>query len=87
MFWGDIMEKVNIIMPKFGLTMTKGTIVEWKKKIGEKVKKDEVIAIIESEKLTGEIKAPENGTLVEILYKVGDEVLVGETIAIIEVEE
>ncbi|MBO8174976.1 MAG: biotin attachment protein [Thermococcus sp.] len=81
------MKKVKIIMPKFGLTMTKGTIVEWKKKVGEKVEKGEVIATVESEKITGEVEAPASGILVEILHEVGDEVPVGEPIAIIEVEE
>ena len=80
------MSKVNIIMPKLGMTMKKGTIVEWKKKVGEKVEKDEVIAIVESEKLTGEAKAPASGILVEILHAVGEEVPVGEAIAVIETE-
>ncbi|NJE50097.1 biotin attachment protein, partial [Thermococcus sp. 9N3] len=78
---------INIIMPKFGMTMQKGTIVEWKKKPGEKVEKGEVIAIVESEKITGEIEAPASGILAEILHGVGDEVPVGEKIAIIETEE
>ncbi len=80
------MKKVNVIMPKFGLTMTKGTIVEWRKKVGEKVEKGEVIATVESEKITGEVEAPASGILVEILHDVGDEVPVGEPIGIIEVE-
>ncbi len=81
------MKRVNIIMPKFGMTMKKGTIVEWKKKEGERVEKEETIAIVESEKITGEVKAPASGTLVEVLHDVGDEVPVGEPIAIIETEE
>ena len=81
------MTKINVIMPKLGMTMKKGTIVEWKKKSGEKVEKEEVVAIVESEKLTGEVKAPTSGILVEILHDVGDEVPVGEAIAIIETEE
>lgn len=80
------MSKINVIMPKLGMTMKKGTIVEWKKKVGEKVEKDEVIAIVESEKLTGEVKAPASGILAEIFHDVGDEVPVGEVIGIIETE-
>jgi pyruvate/2-oxoglutarate dehydrogenase complex dihydrolipoamide acyltransferase (E2) component len=74
-------------MPKFGMTMQKGTIIEWKKTVGEKVEKGEVIAVVESEKITGEIEAPASGILAEILYEVGAEVPVGERIAIIETEE
>ncbi|EHR77887.1 biotin attachment protein [Thermococcus litoralis DSM 5473] len=80
------MSRINVIMPKLGMTMKKGTIVEWKKNVGEMVEKDEVIAIVESEKLTGEVKAPASGVLVEKLHDVGDEVPVGEPIAIIETE-
>ncbi|MCD6188610.1 MAG: biotin attachment protein [Thermococcus sp.] len=80
------MSKMNVIMPKLGMTMKKGTIVEWKKKVGEKVEKDEVIAIVESEKLTGEVKAPASGVLAEIFHDVGDEVPVGEVIGTIETE-
>ncbi|KUK18056.1 biotin/lipoyl-containing protein [Thermococcus sibiricus] len=81
------MSRTNIIMPKLGMTMKKGTIVEWKKKSGERVEKEEVVAIVESEKLTGEVKAPTSGILVEILHDVGDEVPVGEVIGVIESEE
>lgn len=80
------MSKINVIMPKLGMTMKKGTIVEWKKKVGEKVEKEEVVAIVESEKLTGEVKAPASGVLVEILHETEEEVPVGEPIGIIETE-
>lgn len=87
MYGGNFMVKVKVIMPKLGMMMKKGTILEWKKKAGDGVEKGEVIAVVESEKITGEVEAPASGTLVEILHEVGDEVPVGETIAIIEAEE
>ncbi|WP_461862736.1 biotin/lipoyl-containing protein [Thermococcus sp.] len=77
---------MDVIMPKLGMTMKKGEILEWRKKVGESVKKGEVIAIVQSEKLTGEIEAPVSGILVEILHDVGEEVPVGEVIAIIKEE-
>ena len=78
------MSTVNVIMPKLGLTMQTGTITKWFKKEGDRVEKDEVIASIETSKITGEIKAPASGVLVKILRKEGEEVPVGEVIAIIE---
>lgn len=81
------MKKINVIMPKLGMTMKRGEILEWRKKAGDPVRKGEVIAVVQSEKLTGEIEAPEDGRLVEILHDVGEEVPVGEVIAIIETEE
>lgn len=78
------MNEIKVIMPKLGMMMTKGTIIEWKKKEGDKVKKDEVIVIVESEKITSDLNAPQDGILKEILHSEGDEVLVAEPIAIIE---
>jgi len=78
------MEEIKVIMPKLGMTMVKGTIVQWKKKEGDMVKKDEVIAVVESEKITNELTAPQDGVIKEILHGEGEEVPVGETIAIIE---
>ncbi len=81
------MSEVKVIMPKLGLTMTKGTITEWKKQEGKSVKKDEVIAVIETEKIVTDIVSKKDGILKKILYSVGDEIPIGETIAIIESEE
>lgn len=78
-------EEIKVIMPKLGMTMVKGTIVQWKKKEGDAVKKDEVIAVVESEKITNELTAPQDGVIKEILHGEGEEVPVGETIAIIEI--
>jgi len=76
--------EVRVVMPKLGLTMRSGTIVSWLKKEGDPVKRDEPIATIETEKISGEVKSPEDGVLKKILRKEGEEVPVGEAIAIIE---
>lgn len=81
------MKEIKVIMPKLGMTMTKGTIIEWKKKEGERVKKDEVIGVVVSEKITSDLIAPQDGILKKILHDEGDEVPIGEPIAIIETEE
>ena len=57
------MKEIIVFMPKLGMTMTKGTIVEWKKEEGDMVKKDELIAVIESEKIVSDLNAPQNGVL------------------------
>jgi len=77
-------DKIKVIMPQLGMTMKMGTIVEWKKKEGDKVKKDEIIVVVETEKIIRDLNAPQAGILKEILHEVGDKVLIGETIAIIE---
>ncbi|MEM4675789.1 MAG: dihydrolipoamide acetyltransferase family protein [Nitrososphaerota archaeon] len=73
----------SVLMPKLGLTMTKGRIVEWRKREGESVKEGEVIAIIESEKITSEVKAPISGILLKIYVPKGSYANVGQIIAYI----
>ena len=74
---------VEVKMPKLGLTMEEGRIVKWLKNEGDPVEKDEDILIIETEKLTSEVKSPAKGFLAKKLVKEGDVVKVGEVIAII----
>jgi len=70
-------------MPKLGLTMTEGTVIEWKKKEGEQVEKGEILYVLETEKVTFEVEAPESGILGKIIAKEGDVVLVGGVVAYI----
>ena len=72
---------LEIVMPKLGLTMTEGLIVEWKKKEGEDVKKGEILFVLETEKVTYEVEAPEDGVLGKILVKDQETVLVGAVVA------
>ena len=79
---------VKITMPKFGQTMTEGTIVSWEKQVGEKINKGEVILKIESDKAVLDVEAEHSGVLLEILVKDGDVILCGQTIAYVgEAEE
>ena len=73
----------KIIMPKQGLQMTEGTIVEWKKKEGDTVKIGEILFEIETDKLNIEIDSPVTGTLLTIIRKEGDIVPITEIIGII----
>lgn len=72
-----------VIMPKFGMTMTEGTIVSWEKNIGDQVKKGEVILKIESDKAIMDVEAERDGYLVTIVAKPDDLVQCGEPIAFI----
>lgn len=58
---------VEVVMPKLGLTMKAGTVIEWLKKENDSVKKGEPIAEISSEKLQNQIEAPTDGTLIKIV--------------------
>lgn len=73
--------KIPIVMPKIGLTMTEGKIVEWRKAAGEAVAKEEVLFVFETEKVTFEVEAPEAGTVAEIVASIDEVIPVGEIVA------
>jgi pyruvate dehydrogenase E2 component (dihydrolipoamide acetyltransferase) len=72
---------IDIVMPKLGLTMTEGLIMEWKKDEGEEVKKGDILFILETEKVTYEVEAPEDGILGKIIVQAQETVPVGATVA------
>ena len=72
---------VEIVMPKLGLTMTEGLIVEWRKKEGDPVTKGDILFVLETEKVTFEVEAPEDGTIGKILVKEQETVPVGAIVA------
>lgn len=74
----------SLYMPRLDPVMEEGTIVEWLKKEGEKVRKGEVIAVVEGEKTTFELESPYDGVLVKIIRGEGETVKVGEVIAEVE---
>src|SRR4051812_12274056 len=74
---------VEITMPQQSDTMTEGTVVKWRKAEGEKVKANETIAEIETDKAVMEMESYEGGTLAAILVKEGDKVPVGAVLAVL----
>ena len=72
----------NVTMPKLGLTMETGKIVEWKKGAGEEVQQGEILLIVETEKITYEVEAPGSGIL-HIIVAQDEEVPVAELIGVI----
>jgi pyruvate/2-oxoglutarate dehydrogenase complex dihydrolipoamide acyltransferase (E2) component len=78
------MAREAIYMPKYGMTMTEGVIVEWHAQEGDHVNAGDPLLTVETEKVDTDIEAPVSGTLVEVRYAVNAEVPVGEIIAYIE---
>lgn len=72
---------VDIIMPKMGESITEGTILEWKKSVGERVEKDEILLEIGTDKVDSEIPSSYSGIIAEILAQPNDVVEVGKVIA------
>ena len=73
----------DVVMPRLDPGMQSGKIVEWFKKEGETVRKGEPILVVEGEKTTFEVEAPESGLLTKIIADIGTEVQVAQPIAVI----
>jgi pyruvate dehydrogenase E2 component (dihydrolipoamide acetyltransferase) len=76
------MEEV-ILMPRLSDTMTEGVIAAWHKKIGDTVKKGDLLADVETDKATMELESYKNGKLLYIGAQKGDKVAVNSLLCII----
>jgi pyruvate/2-oxoglutarate dehydrogenase complex dihydrolipoamide acyltransferase (E2) component len=75
---------IKVNLPKWGMGLEEGTVVQWLKVEGDKVKKGEPIVEIETAKATQEVEAPASGTLVKILLAAGETAAVNTEIGVIE---
>src|SRR6266480_4401200 len=71
-------------MPQMGVSVAEGTVVEWKKRVGDWVEADEVIVEISTDKVETEVPSPASGRVAEILVDVGTTVDVGALLARID---
>ncbi len=76
------MEEV-VLMPRLSDTMTEGVIAGWQKKVGDTVKKGEVLADIETDKATMELESYKDGVLLYQGAQKGDKILVNDLLCII----
>jgi pyruvate/2-oxoglutarate dehydrogenase complex dihydrolipoamide acyltransferase (E2) component len=74
---------IPVIMPQLGESVAEGTVIEWLKKEGDRVQKDEGILAISTDKVDAEIPSPASGVLSQILVQAGEIAPVGKTLAII----
>ncbi len=74
---------VDVIMPKVDMDQETGTVLQWLKQEGDKVKQGETILEIETDKIAIEVEAPASGVLHNILVQEGDTVPIATTIAVI----
>ncbi len=77
---------VEIIMPKLGVDMQEGEIIEWKKQEGDLVKEGDVILEMMSDKTSMELEAEDSGVLLKIVRGNGETVPVTEVIGYIGAE-
>jgi pyruvate dehydrogenase E2 component (dihydrolipoamide acetyltransferase) len=74
---------IDFLMPSLGADMEAGTLIEWRKKPGETVKRGDIIADVETQKGLIEIEVFEEGVIGELLIKEGTKVPVGTVMATI----
>ena len=72
-----------IEMPKLADTMTEGTLVKWRKKIGDKISAGDIVAEVETDKATMEMESFEDGILHELLIQPGQKVPIGARMAML----
>jgi pyruvate/2-oxoglutarate dehydrogenase complex dihydrolipoamide acyltransferase (E2) component len=72
---------MDIVLPKWGMTMQDGVIAEWLVNVGDTVVEGQPIALIETEKVETELESPGAGTISELLVDAGDTADVGSVIA------
>ncbi|MEM3434034.1 MAG: dihydrolipoamide acetyltransferase family protein, partial [Candidatus Methanomethyliaceae archaeon] len=74
---------IEVVMPKLGLTMEKGTILRWLKAEGEEVRMGTPLFVVETDKAVMEVEAPASGVLGKIVVPEGSTVPVAQVIAYI----
>ena len=72
-------------MPQMGVSVAEGTIVEWTKRPGDWVERDETVCLVTTDKVDVEIPSPAAGRLSRILVEQGDTVDVGTPLAELDV--
>ena len=76
-----INETIDVVTPAAGESVTEGTILEWRVKVGDFIKVDDTIVEISTDKVDVELPSPASGTVTEILADEGETVGVGQVIA------
>jgi pyruvate dehydrogenase E2 component (dihydrolipoamide acetyltransferase) len=76
----------EFLMPSLGADMEDGTLVEWLKQPGDRIRRGDVIAVVETEKGAIEIDVFEDGVIERLLVDIGAKVPVGAALALIDGE-
>ena len=77
----EVTNVVRIEMPRMGISVAEGTIVEWRKRPGDWVDADEPLCDVSTDKIDVEIPAPAAGRLARIVVEPGETVEVGAVLA------
>jgi biotin carboxyl carrier protein len=68
----------TVKVPSLGDSISEGTLVKWQKGVGERVERDEVLVVIETDKVSVDIRSPTSGIVKTQAAKEGQTIKVGE---------
>lgn len=77
---------IEVKVPVFAESITEGTLIEWAKKVGDSVSRDETLVSIETDKVVLDVPAPQAGVITEILVQDGETVETEQLLAKIDTE-
>ena len=77
---------IEVKAPELSESVQSGSLLEWRKQVGETVARDEVLTDLETDKVILEVAAPAAGVLKEIRMPAGSEVKAGDVLAVIDAE-
>ena len=75
---------IDVKVPMLSESVSEGTLLEWKKKVGEAIARDEILIDIETDKVVLEVPSPQAGVLVEIVAQDGETVVADQVLARID---
>ena len=75
--WRRALALQTFPVPEMGDSITEGTILEFGKKVGDHVALEEMVASVETDKVTVEVRAPAAGTITKLFASIDDTVIVG----------
>src|SRR5438270_13335439 len=78
--------QVEVKVPQLSESVSEATLVSWRKKAGEAVKRDENLIDVETDKVVLELPAPADGVLARIVKNDGESVTSGDVIAVIDTD-
>ncbi|AKZ63102.1 dihydrolipoamide succinyltransferase [Herbaspirillum hiltneri N3] len=80
------MAQIEVKVPQLSESVAEATLLQWHKKVGEAVARDENLIDVETDKVVLELPAPEAGVIAQIIKADGSTVVAGEVIAILDTD-
>src|SRR3954466_3001357 len=75
---------VELTVPALGESITEAVVGKWHKKVGDAVAVDEPLVVLETDKVTIDVPAPQAGSLAKIAHQEGDRVHIGDVLGEIQ---